>query len=98
MRADCAVIVNVTAEDGSSEQWQSCALSDQPTMVPENQGVPPTAVVLNSGGECVWTSDYWYAKDESIVMASAFEIVVTPQGRVFAWSTYPAEPLDCPEG
>ena len=31
-------------------------------------------------------------------MASAFEIVVTLQGRVFAWSTYPAEPLDCPEG
>jgi hypothetical protein len=97
MRAVCGPVVNVAAEDGSSQQLQTCSLSDEPVMIPENQGTPPEATVAISGGECEWTSDYWFAKDESIVMASAFEIVITPSGRVFAWSEYPAEPLDCPE-
>lgn len=44
----------------------------------------------------MWRSDYWYQTDRSEVVASSFEITVTPTGRVYAMSTYPAEPLDCP--
>ena len=96
-RAECPVLVRVTAEDGSSEEFMSCQLSDEPVMIPENQGTAPEATITDAGGECVWSSDYHYTKDESDVKASAFEVTVTPSGRVFAWSSYPAEPLDCPE-
>ena len=96
-RADCAVLVRVVAEDGSSEEFMSCTLSDEPVMIPENQGSAPEATITDAGGECVWSSDYHFTVDESDVKASAFEVVVTPSGRVSAWSSYPAEPLDCPE-
>ncbi len=96
-RADCDVLVRVEAADGSAEEWMSCTLSDEPVMVPEFQGVAPESAIVDAGGECVWTSDYWYTKDESEIKASAFEMTVTPSGRVFSWSSYPAEPLDCPE-
>ena len=96
-RAECPVLVRVTAEDGSSEEFMSCQLSDEPVMIPENQGTAPEATVIDAGGECVWSSDYHFATDDTDVKASAFEVVVTPSGRVSAWSSYPAEPLDCPE-
>jgi hypothetical protein len=96
-RADCAVLVRIVAEDGSSEEFQSCTLSDEPVMIPENQGTAPEATVTDAGGECIWSSDYHYTVDESDVKASAFEVTITPSGRVSAWSSYPAEPLDCPE-
>jgi hypothetical protein len=96
-RATCQVVVNMQADDGSSQQFQSCTLNDEPVMIPENQGVAPEATITVAGGECIWTSDYFYAIDESIVAASAFELVVTPSGHAFAWSSYPSEPLVCPE-
>ena len=95
MRADCDVVVRVEAEDGSAQEWTSCTLSDEPVMIPENQGLVPDAVVVDSGGECIWSSDYWFTVDESEVYADAFEAVVTPSGRVYSWASYPAEPLDC---
>lgn len=96
-RADCEVLVRVEAADGSAQEFMSCQLSDEPVMEPEFQGSAPESVVIDAGGECIWTSDYWYTKDESEVKASAFEMTVTPSGRVFAWSSFPAEPLVCPE-
>ena len=96
-RADCEVLLRVEAADGSAQEFMSCQLSDEPVMVPEFQGSAPESVVIDAGGECIWTSDYWYTKDESEVKASAFEMTVTPSGRVFAWSSFPAEPLVCPE-
>ncbi len=96
-RADCAVLVRVVAEDGSSEEFMSCTLSDEPVMIPENQGTPPEETVVDAGGECTISSDYHFVTDETEVWAQAFENVVTPSGRVFTWSSYPAEPLDCPE-
>ena len=95
-RAVCDVVVHVEAEDGSSQEWMSCSLSDEPVMVPENQGTAPTTPIVDAGGECVWTSDFWYTKDGSEVKAEAFQVTVLPSGQVFAWSSYPAEPLDCP--
>ncbi len=95
-RADCDVVVHVEAEDGSSQEWISCLLSDEPVMIPENQGAAPAAPIVDAGGECIWTSDYWGMKDGSEVMAAAFQSTVLPSGQVFAWSSYPAEPLDCP--
>ena len=96
-RADCAVLVRVVNEDGSAEELQSCTLSDEPVMIPENQGTAPEATITDAGGECIWSSDYHFTMDESDVKASAFEVTFTPSGRVFAWASYPAEPLDCPE-
>lgn len=96
-RADCEAVVRIEAADGSSQEFMACTLSDEPVMIPENQGVAPEATVTDVGGECIWTSDYHYAVDESEVKAAAFEVVVTPNGRVFAWASYPAEPLACPE-
>ncbi len=96
-RADCPVLVRVVAEDGSSEEFMSCTLSDEPVMIPENQGTAPDATIVDAGGECIWSSDYHFTVDESDVSASAFEVTITPSGRVSAWSSYPAEPLDCPE-
>ena len=96
-RADCPVLVRVVAEDGSSEEFMSCTLSDEPVMIPENQGTAPETTILDAGGECIWSSDYHFTLDESDVKASAFEVAITPSGRVSAWSSYPAEPLDCPE-
>lgn len=95
-RADCDVVVRVEAEDGSSQEWLSCTLSDEPVMIPENQGTAPATPVTDAGGECIWGSDYWFAKDGSEVKAAAFQVTVLPSGQVFAWSSYPAEPLDCP--
>ena len=89
--------MRVEAADGSAQEFMSCQLSDEPVMEPDFQGSAPESVVIDAGGECIWTSDYWYTKDESEVKASAFEMTVTPSGRVFAWSSFPAEPLDCPE-
>ena len=96
-RADCDVLVRVVAEDGSSEEFMACSLSDEPVMIPENQGSVPSEPVTYGGGECIWSSDYQFATNEVDVKASAFEVTVTPSGRAFTWSSYPAEPLDCPE-
>jgi hypothetical protein len=95
-RADCAVVVHVEAGDGSAQEWMSCSLSDEPVMIPENQGTAPATPIVDAGGECIWTSDHWYTKDGSEVKAAAFQVTVLPSGQVFAWSSYPAEPLSCP--
>ena len=96
MNADCAFAVRIPAEDGSAREWLACTLSDDPLQPPEQEGVPPGEMVTESGGECLWRSDYWYETDRSQVMASAYGLTVMPDGQVFGWSTYPAEPLDCP--
>jgi hypothetical protein len=95
-RADCAFLVRVVADDGSSEEFMTCSLSDEPVMIPERQGSAPAEPLMYGGGECIWASDYHFVTDGTDVKASAFEVTVTPSGRAFAWSSYPAEPLDCP--
>jgi hypothetical protein len=96
MNAECAFALWVPAEDGSAREWLACTLSDAPLEPAEQQGVPPAELLTESGGECLWRSDYWYQMDRSQVVASAYELTVTPDGQVFGWSDYPAEPLDCP--
>ena len=73
----------------------ACQLSDEPVMIPENQGVPPDATVTYGGGPCTWVSDYLGNSEGIDVFADAFEVIVTPSGRVLAWSTYAAEPEEC---
>jgi hypothetical protein len=97
MRSDCDLVVWITAEDGSGTEYLVCQVNDEPVMIPENQGTPPTETVHYTSGECVWTSDYWFARDESIVMAASVEVTVTPAGRVFAIANYPADPIECPD-
>jgi hypothetical protein len=95
MRADCDFVQRVEFTDGAARETQQCTLSDDPVMVPENQGVAPAVAFRHHQGPCEWMSDYWYAVDESTVYAESARLVVTPGGTVFATSVYPAEPLDC---
>ena len=95
MRAECAWVQRVELPDGSATESQACNLSDEPVMIPEFQGSSPTRAFHNSTGPCQWTSDYWLAKDGSVVFASSVSYVVTPSGEVHARSWYPAEPLVC---
>jgi hypothetical protein len=95
MRAECAWVHRVELPNGSARETMVCELSDERVMIPEFQGSPPARAFRNSGGPCVWFSDYWFAKEGSDVLASSFRYVVTPSGHVTAHSWYPAEPLDC---
>lgn len=95
MRADCAWVQRVELPDGSSSETMVCELSDEPVMVPEFQGSPPSRAFHNSGGPCEWFSDYWFAKEGTDVLAARYQYVVTPSGKVHARSWYPAEPLTC---
>jgi hypothetical protein len=95
MRADCPFLVRIEAEDGSSQEFASCMLTDEPVDVPENQGSVPLEPFVESGGECIWTSDYAWATIDAPVFASEFETVALPSGRVHLWAAFPAEPLEC---
>ena len=95
MRANCAFVVRVERPDGSARETQVCQLSDEPVMIPEFQGVPPSSAFIDEIGACAWTSDYWLNLNGTDVLASSVRIVVTPAGQVFATSTYPAIPLSC---
>jgi hypothetical protein len=95
MRAKCDWTQFVRRPDGSGIETLRCELSDEPVMIPDFQGETPAAAFVHSGGACLWTSDYWLAVDGSIVMASAFDYVVTPSGQVWITARYPAEPLAC---
>jgi hypothetical protein len=95
MRADCAVVQFVRTAEGSGIETLRCTLSDAPVMIPAFQGQPPETAFSLRGGSCLWTSDYWSARDESIVMASSFHYTVTPSGNVNVTAYYPATPLVC---
>lgn len=95
MRADCEFAVRVHLPDGTARETMACQLSSDPVMIPEFQGVPPDRAVIYGGGACVWTSDYSWNTGGGELYADSFRVVVTPGGRVTAWSTYPSEPLDC---
>ena len=97
MRADCSFAQLVQRPDGSSREILECRLSDEPVNVPEFQGTPPATAFTDSGGPCIWQSDYWAAKEGSTVYAESFEVTVTPSGRVTGKADYPETPLDCPE-
>ena len=95
MRATCDWARFVRHEDGSGVETLSCSLSAEPVMIPAFQGEPPTRAFTHEGGPCLWTSDYWFARDGSIVMAERFSYVVTPSGGVHIRAVYPAQPLAC---
>ena len=95
MRATCGSSQFLTRPDGSGVETMHCTLSSEPVMIPEFQGAPPTRAFTLRGGACIWTSDYWFVKNGSIVLAESFSYVVTPSGRVNVKAEYPAEPLVC---
>ena len=95
MRADCSFVVRVERPDGSARETQVCQLNDEPVMIPEFQGVPPSRAFIDQIGPCAWHSDYWFHTNGSDVLADSVRILVTPAGQVVATSTYPATPLSC---
>jgi hypothetical protein len=97
MRATCEWGQFVQRANGSGIEKLHCVLSSEPVMIPAFQGSPPSAAFVHAGGPCEWTSDYWLARDGSIVMAESFSYVVTPAGQVNITAAYPAEPLACEE-
>ena len=42
-----------------ARETQLCELTNDPVMIPEFQGVPPTQAFTDEPGACVWSSDYW---------------------------------------
>jgi hypothetical protein len=95
MRATCDRSQFLTRPDGTGVETMHCRLSSEPVMISELQGAPPARAFSLRGGACVWTSDYWFTKNGSIVMAERFSYAVTPSGRVNVKAEYPAEPLVC---
>ena len=95
MRATCDWAQFVRRPDGSGRETLRCHLSSEPVMIPEFQGKVPDAAFVHGDGPCVWTSDYWFARDGSTVKASALRYVVTPSGEISITADYPAEPLAC---
>jgi hypothetical protein len=95
MRATCDWAQFVRQPDGSGVETEHCMLSSEPVMIPAFQGQPPASAFVHAAGPCLWTSDYWFARDGSIVMASAVRYVVSASGRVNIRAEYPATPLDC---
>jgi hypothetical protein len=95
MRATCNRSQFLTRPDGTGVETMRCTLSSAPVMIPEFQGSTPARAFKLRGGPCVWTSDYWFAKNGSIVLAERFSYTVTPSGRVNVKAEYPAEPLVC---
>jgi hypothetical protein len=95
MRADCDFLTRVEQPDGSAVETMHCTLSDEPVMIPEFQGSPPSQAFRFGGGPCTWTSDYWWTVIGAPVYAESFSYVVTPSGQVQTRASYPAEPLTC---
>ena len=95
MRATCDSSQFLTRPGGAGGETMHCSLSAEPVMIPEFQGAPPARAFTLRGGACIWTSDYWFAKNGSIVMAERFSYTVTPSGRVNVKAEYPADPLVC---
>jgi hypothetical protein len=95
MRADCSRLIRVERPDGSATEIQDCVLNDNPVMIPEFQGVPPSRAFVHRGGPCLWFSDYWFNTAGSGVLAESVRYTVTPSGHIHATSEYPAEPLAC---
>jgi hypothetical protein len=95
MRASCDEVRFVQAANGSGIETLRCRLSDEPVMIPEFQGVPPTTAFTLRGGSCEWISDYWFARDGSIVFATSVHYVITAGGSVNVTATYAADAPAC---
>jgi hypothetical protein len=97
MRAVCDDVQFVQQPDGSGVERLRCHLSTEPVMIPAFQGVPPTTAFTFRTGPCAWASDYWTARDGSLVFAERVHYVVTPGGLVNITAFYAAQPTVCEE-
>jgi hypothetical protein len=95
MRAHCDEVRFVQAANGSGVETLRCRLSDEPVMIPAFQGVPPSTAFSLSLGACVWTSDYWSARDGSTVLATSVHYVITPNGDIRITARYAATAPAC---
>lgn len=95
MRATCDSVRFVQRPDGSGVETLRCRLTDDPVMIPEFQGQAPDTAFTHRSGACEWASDYWFAKDGSLVLASSFHYAISASGLVHGTAYYPAEPLTC---
>ena len=64
-------------------------------MIPAFQGLPPTRAFTLRGGQCEWTSDYWFARDGSIVLATSYHYTISPNGRINITAHYDADAPPC---
>ena len=69
-------------------------------------GLPSSALTITAPptpfgpfhSDCDWASDYWTIKDGSTVFAESWRMTVSPSGRVYMVSYYPAVPVTCLPG
>jgi hypothetical protein len=94
-RAECHFVQRVTLPDGSATETQTCELSDEPVMIPAFQGSAPRQALVHEGGPCEWSSDFAFVRYGADEYAESYRLLVTPAGRVYVWSSYPSESLDC---
>jgi hypothetical protein len=58
MNAHCDLLKRVEFPDGSSKETMSCQVTDAEGWG-EFGGTFPSTAFVDSGGECIWFSDYW---------------------------------------
>ena len=95
MRAHCSEVRFVQTAKGDGIEKLRCRLSDEPVMIPAFQGVPPSKTFKVRGGPCEWTSDYWFARDGSIVVATSYHYIITPRGHIKITAHYDADAPPC---
>lgn len=95
MWAWCEMALYLEDVDGPDIEWTVCSLTDDAIDPPELQGEPPAEVLTISGPDCVMVSDYWWNGHDRDVYASAFELSVTPEGKVLSRLEFPPDPLLC---
>ena len=99
MNMHCDFLKRVELADGSAKETMSCQITDSDGLDPFG-GTIPTTTYKNSGGECVWFSDYWsnHPTEPQEIYGSSYSQQVSPSGKVHATIRYQAEPLtaeDC---
>jgi len=100
MNVHCDFLKRVEFPDGSAKETMSCQVTDSEGFPDDIAGAIPSRAYKDSGGECIWFSDYWVNQDEpQIVFGNSYSQVVTPSGKAHATIRYAADPLteeDCP--
>jgi hypothetical protein len=93
MNAHCDLLKRVEFPDGSSKETMSCQVTDAEGWG-EFGGTFPSTAFVDSGGECIWFSDYWanHPTDPQEIYGDSYLQVVTPSGKAHATVWFSADP------
>ncbi len=90
----CTFIKRVVHPDGSATETQHCMITGPfLDFGPEYAGDVPDATYVDSGGECLWESDYWLGTTGESISANRYTSVAMPSGNVYVKAEYRADLL-----